>query len=186
MKFKTLLVTSVCPTPLGRLTLAASPAGLAGAWFQGQQHLPHELDPGAAAGTAPVWPAQPAHPVLVAAARQVGAYFDGTLSDFDLPLDLSAGTAFQQAVWQALRALPRGHTCSYSALSESIGRPAAVRAVGGAIGRNPISLIVPCHRVIGAAGALTGYAGGLARKTALLQGEGALPVPGRSSRPNPL
>jgi methylated-DNA-[protein]-cysteine S-methyltransferase len=99
---------------------------------------------------------------------------------------LSAGTAFQQAVWQALRALPRGHTCSYSALSERIGRPAAVRAVGGAIGRNPISLIVPCHRVIGAAGALTGYAGGLARKTALLQGEGALPAPGRSSRPNPL
>ena len=185
MKFKTLLVTSVCPTPLGRLTLAASPAGLAGAWFEGQQHLPPELDPGAVAGTAPVWPAQPSHPVLVAAARQVSAYFDGTLKDFDLPLDLSAGTAFQQAVWQALRALPRGHTCSYGALSERIGRPAAVRAVGGAIARNPISLIVPCHRVVGADGALTGYSGGLARKTALLQAECALPAPGRSSRPNP-
>jgi methylated-DNA-[protein]-cysteine S-methyltransferase len=186
MKFKTLLVTRVCPTPLGRMTLAASPAGLAGAWFEGQQHLPPELASDAAGGSAARWPAQPSHPVLVEAARQIGAYFDGTLNDFDLPLDLSAGTAFQQAVWQALRALPRGRTCSYSDLSERIGRPAAVRAVGGAIGRNPISLIVPCHRVIGAAGALTGYAGGLARKTALLQGEGALPAPGRSSRPNPL
>lgn len=177
MKFKTLLVTSICPTPLGRLTLAASPAGLAGAWFEGQQHLPLELAGEAAAGTASIWPAQPLHPVLVEAARQIGAYFDGRLSDFDLPLDLSAGTAFQQAVWQALRALPRGRTCSYGALSERIGRPAAVRAVGGAIARNPISLIVPCHRVISAGGALTGYAGGLARKIALLQGEGALPAP---------
>ena len=185
MRFKTRLMTSVCPTPLGRLTLAASPDGLAGAWFEGQQHLPPELAKGAVAGTASVWPVQPAHPVLVEATRQIGAYFDGTLNDFDLPLDLSAGTAFQQAVWQALRALPRGHTCSYGALSERIGRPAAVRAVGGAIARNPISLIVPCHRVIGAAGALTGYAGGLARKTALLQGEGALPAPKCSSRPSP-
>jgi methylated-DNA-[protein]-cysteine S-methyltransferase len=181
MKFKTLLVTRDCPTPLGRLTLAASPAGLA--WFEGQQHLPPELANGAVAGTVSVWPVQPSHPVLQEAARQISAYFDGTLNDFDLPLDLSAGTAFQQAVWQALRTLPRGRTCSYGDLSERIGRPAAVRAVGGAIARNPISLIVPCHRVIGAAGALTGYAGGLARKTALLQGEGALPAPGRSSRP---
>ena len=184
MKFKTPLVTSVCPTPLGRLTLAASPAGLAGAWFEGQQHLPTELASDAVTGSASIWPAQPSHPVLVEAARQIGAYFDGTLSDFDLPLDLSAGTAFQQAVWQALLTLPRGRTCSYSALSERIGRPAAVRAVGGAIGRNPISLIVPCHRVIGAAGALTGYAGGLARKTALLQGEGALPAPGLRDLPH--
>jgi methylated-DNA-[protein]-cysteine S-methyltransferase len=186
MKFKTLLVTGICPTPLGRLTLAASPAGLAGAWFEDQQHLPPELAKGAVSGTAPRWPAEPSHPVLLEAARQISAYFDGTLNDFDLPLDLSAGTAFQQAVWQALRTLPRGRTCSYSALSERIGRPGAVRAVGGAIGRNPISLIVPCHRVIGADGALTGYAGGLARKTALLQAEGALPAPRRSSRPNPL
>ena len=185
MKFKNFLVTSACATPLGRLTLAASPDGLAGAWFEGQQHLPPELAKGVVAGTALMWPAQPSHPVLVEAARQIGAYFDGTLNDFDLPLDLSAGTAFQQAVWQALRALPRGRTCSYGALSERIGRPAAVRAVGGAIARNPISLIVPCHRVIGAAGALTGYAGGLARKTALLQIEGALPAPGHSSRPKP-
>jgi methylated-DNA-[protein]-cysteine S-methyltransferase len=183
MKFKTLLVTSICPTPLGRLTLAASPAGLAGAWFEGQQHLPLELAGDAAAGNAPTWPAQPSHPVLLDAARQISAYFDGTLSDFDLPLDLSAGTAFQQAVWRGLLTLPRGRTCSYSALSERIGRPAAVRAVGGAIARNPISLIVPCHRVIGADGALTGYAGGLTRKTALLQAEGALPAPGRSRRP---
>ena len=166
------LVICVCPTPLGELTLAASPNGLAGAWFEDQQHCPPELT-GAVNTT---WPSAPAHPVLREAARQIDGYFAGELNVFDLPLDLSAGTDFQRAVWQALLALPRGHTCTYGELSARIGRPSAVRAAGGAIGRNPISIIVPCHRVIGQGGALTGYAGGLARKRALLQLEGALPT----------
>ena len=85
-----------------------------------------------------------------------------------MPLDLSAGTAFQQAVWQALLALPCGHTTTYAALGQSIGRPSAVRAVAAAVGRNPISVVVPCHRVLGSDGNLTGYAGGLPRKAALL------------------
>ena len=166
------LVIRVCPTPLGELTLAASPNGLAGAWFEDQQHCPPELT-GAVNTT---WPSAPAHPVLREAARQIDGYFAGELNVFDLPLDLSDGTDFQRAVWQALLALPRGHTCTYGELSARIGRPSAVRATGGAIGRNPISIIVPCHRVIGQGGALTGYAGGLARKRALLQLEGALPT----------
>ena len=166
------LVIRVCPTPLGQLTLAASTHGLAGAWFEDQQHRPTAL---CGAGNA-AWPSAPAHPVLREAASQIEAYFSGALKTFELPLDLSAGTDFQQAVWQALRALPRGQTCTYGELSQRIGRPSAVRATGGAIGRNPLSVIVPCHRVIGQGGALTGYAGGLARKRALLQIEGALPT----------
>jgi methylated-DNA-[protein]-cysteine S-methyltransferase len=112
--------------------------------------------------------------VLQQAAEQLAQYFAGQRSTFDLPLDLSNGTAFQQAVWQALLDIAPGQTCSYKTLSAAVGRPAAMRAVGGAVGRNPLSIIVPCHRVVGAHGALTGYAGGLARKTALLQLEGAL------------
>jgi len=172
MKLKTLLVTSVCPTPLGRLTLAASPAGLAGAWFEDQQHRPTAL---CGAGSA-AWPSAPAHPVLRESASQIEAYFSGALKTFELPLDLSAGTDFQRTVWQALLTLPRGQTCTYGELSQRIGRPSAVRATGGAIGRNPLSVIVPCHRVVGQGGALTGYAAGLARKRALLQIEGALPT----------
>ena len=166
------LVIRVCPTPLGQLTLAASTHGLAGAWFEDQQHRPPALN---GAGKA-AWPSAPAHPVLREAAGQIDAYFSGALKTFELPLDLSAGTDFQQAVWQALLTLPRGQTCTYGELSQRIGRPSAVRATGGAIGRNPLSVIVPCHRVIGQGGALTGYAAGLARKRALLQIEGALPT----------
>ena len=166
------LVIRVCPTPLGQLTLAASTHGLAGAWFEDQQHRPPAL---CGAGNA-AWPSAPAHPVLREAARQIDAYFSAALKTFDLPLDLSAGTDFQQTVWQALLTLPRGQTCTYGELSKRIGRPSAVRATGGAIGRNPLSVIVPCHRVIGQGGALTGYAGGLVRKRVLLQLEGALPT----------
>jgi len=172
MPFNRSLVIRVCPTPLGQLTLAASKHGLAGAWFEDQQHRPPALSGG---GNAP-WHSAPAHPVLREAAGQIDAYFSGVLKVFDLPLDLSAGTDFQRTVWLALLALPRGQTCTYGELSGRIGRPSAVRATGGAIGRNPLSVIVPCHRVIGQGGALTGYAGGLARKCALLQLEGALPA----------
>ena len=166
------LVIRVCPTPLGQLTLAASTHGLAGAWFEDQQYRPPALS---VVGKA-AWPSAPAHPLLREAAGQIEAYFSGVLKVFDLPLDLSAGTDFQRTVWQALLALPRGQTCTYGELSKHIGRPSAVRATGGAIGRNPLSVIVPCHRVIGQGGALTGYAGGLVRKRVLLQLEGALPT----------
>jgi methylated-DNA-[protein]-cysteine S-methyltransferase len=120
------------------------------------------------------WRTNDAHPVLREAAAQLLAYFAGQRERFDLPLDLSHGTAFQQSVWQALLAIPAGTTVSYGALSMDLGNPAAVRAVGAAVGRNPISVIVPCHRVLGSNGSLTGYAGGLDRKTALLELEGAL------------
>lgn len=154
-------------SPLGPMLLAASARGLAGAWFaQGQRDTP---DPAA-------WPEAPGHPVLRATADQLADYFAGRRRDFDLPLDLGQGTAFQQAVWQALLAIPCGQTTSYGALAHRIGRPRAVRALGAAVGSNPVSIIVPCHRVLGADGSLTGYGGGLERKTALLRLEGALPA----------
>ena len=159
MKFKTpVLRTLRVDSPLGGVTLAATDDGLAGLWFDLRRHLPDMRG----------WQADDTHPVLLAAAAQLRDYFAGTRDRFDLPLDLSHGTAFQQAVWQALLAIPAGATTSYGALSQQVGAPTAVRAVGAAVGRNPISVIVPCHRVVGANGSLTGYAGGLERKTALL------------------
>ena len=172
MKFNASMVQTRCPTPLGDLTLVARPSGLAGAWFESQCHLPAALTT-QLEGQSTTWPEQATHPILQEAVKQLTAYFAGQKNGFDLPLDLSAGSEFQQAVWQALLAIERGSTTSYGALSASIGRPSAVRAVGGAIGRNPLSIVVPCHRVIGSTGALTGYAGGLDRKIALLQLEGA-------------
>ena len=120
------------------------------------------------------WVAKEDHPALVEAAAQLRDYFAGKRDSFDMKLDLSHGTAFQQSVWQQLLAIPAGATTSYGALSVNVGNPAAVRAVGAAVGRNPISVIVPCHRVLGSDGSLTGYAGGLERKTALLQLEKAI------------
>jgi methylated-DNA-[protein]-cysteine S-methyltransferase len=102
--------------------------------------------------------------------RQLDEYFSGARTDFDVPLDLR-GSAFQIAVWSALRAIPYGETTSYAGIARAIGRPDAVRAVGAANGRNPISIIVPCHRVIGADGSLTGYGWGVERKAWLLQHE---------------
>ena len=165
MRFETPTIRTVhVETALGGVTLAATDLGLCGLWFDAQRHAPDTAG----------WQVAADHPVLREGAAQLADYVAGRRAAFDLPLDLSHGTAFQQAVWQAMRAIPRGATTSYGALGACVGRPAAVRAVGGAVGRNPISVIVPCHRVIGAGGALTGYAGGLARKTALLALEGAL------------
>lgn len=175
MQFPRDTVQSRTATPLGDVRLAASPRGLVGLWFDGQRHLPRELDgPGA-------WPADDTHPVLRAAARQVQEYLRGERTQFDLPLDLAGGTHFQQAVWRALLAIPRGHTTSYGAIARELGNPAAVRAVGAAVGRNPVSMAVPCHRVLGSTGGLTGYAGGLQRKTALLRLE-AVPLDDLSSQ----
>ena len=156
------------PTDQGTVWLAATAQGLAGLWFDGQKHFP----PALLGSTA--WTPAPQHPTLLQAAAQLHQYLQGQRRRFDLPLDLSVGTAFQQAVWRALLALPCGHTTSYGALSQSIDRPSAVRAVAAAVGRNPLSVVVPCHRVLGVDGSLTGYAGGLPRKAALLALEARL------------
>lgn len=163
---KTMPPLSCCTyaSPLGAMLLAASERGLAGVWFEGQRHGPD------ASG----WREDPAHPVLQGAVAQLADYFAGRRTQFDLPLDLACGTPFQRSVWQALLAIPSGGTTSYAALGRQLGRPQAARAVGAAVGRNPVSIVVPCHRVLGTAGGLTGYAGGLERKTALLRLEGAL------------
>jgi methylated-DNA-[protein]-cysteine S-methyltransferase len=164
MQFDPHTVTTRMPSPLGELTLAATPRGLAGIWFDDQRHGPDSS----------AWPRDDSHPTLREAARQLKAYFRGQLTDFALPLDLAAGTAFQQAVWRALLAIPKGATTSYGALAAGLGKATAMRAVGAAVGRNPLGIVVPCHRVIGKDGSLTGYAGGLDRKVALLQLEGIL------------
>lgn len=170
MQFHPHTVQMRTSTPLGPVRLAASPNGLAGVWFEGQRH-----EPGAQLQGPTAWADAADHPLLQQADQQLQQYLAGRRAGFDLPLDLSGGTPFQQAVWQALLAIGRGATTSYGALSRQLGRPLAVRAVGAAVGRNPISVVVPCHRVVGTDGSLTGYAGGLDRKTALLTLENALP-----------
>lgn len=156
------LVQHIVPSPLGSIRLAASPSGLVGAWFTCDA-----LGPPAA--QVAQWHIDPDHPVLLNAAGQLASYFRGELQAFDLPLDLKTGTPFQVAAWSELMGIAWGETISYGELARRLGKPAAARAAGTAIGRNPLSIIVPCHRVIGANGALTGYAGGLPRKAALLQ-----------------
>jgi methylated-DNA-[protein]-cysteine S-methyltransferase len=150
-------------TPLGAMLLARSEKGLAGIWFDGQKHHPEPI----------VAERVPGDALLRRAAEQLRAYFAGESLAFDVPLDLR-GTAFQRRVWDALLSIPTRETRSYGAIATALGMPAAVRAVGAAVGRNPVSIIVPCHRVIGSDGSLTGYAGGIERKTALLTLEGAL------------
>ena len=156
------LFTARLDSPLGPIVLAATERALCGLWFEGQQHGPD-------APTVARWTPAPDHPVLTQARAQVLAHLNGQRQAFDLPLDLGGGTEFQQSVWRALLSIGYGQTCSYGTLAQQIARPQAVRAVGAAVGRNPLSLVVPCHRVLGAQGQLTGYAGGLQRKQALLQ-----------------
>ena len=150
-------------SPLGEILLAASDRGLVGVWFVEKQRHPPDSAP---------WRQAPDDSLLKLTADQLRQYFGGERRNFDLPLDLTSGTDFQQAVWRALLSIGYGDTCSYGDVARAIDRPNAVRAVGLAVGRNPVSLIVPCHRVIGANGSLTGYGGGLDRKTALLGLEG--------------
>ena len=145
-------------SPLGPLLLARTEAGLAGAWFENQKHHPTAIDA----------PERDDDPLLADAAAQLVAYFSGARPAFDLRLDLH-GTEFQRAVWAELLRIESGATCSYGSIARRLGVPAASRAVGAAVGRNPVSVIVPCHRVVGASGSLTGYAGGIERKTALLR-----------------
>lgn len=176
MKFDPSILRATTDSPWGRLILAATPAGLAGVFFDDQRHLPPDVD---------AWPdiaSCQAHPTLADTERQLHEYFAGHRRTFKLPLDLSGGTPFQQAVWRALLTIPCGESTSYGRLSAGLGKPAAVRAVGSAVGRNPIGIIVPCHRVLGSDGSLTGYAGGLHRKTALLALEGVKAHPAAHQR----
>lgn len=147
--------------PIGRLTLVASDAGLVAILWP--EERPDRVRLGEVAAAA-------SHPHLDRAAAELSAYFAGQLRAFTVPLD-PRGTAFQRAVWQALATIPYGETRSYAAIARQIGRPAATRAVGAANGRNPLSIVAPCHRVIGSNWALTGFAGGLSIKTFLLDHE---------------
>ena len=143
-------------SPIGRLCLLQDHDTLRGLWIVGEKHaFPVEQD----------W--RKDDTAFANLRRQLDAYFAGSLREFNVKFD-AKGTDFQRKVWAALCEIPYGKTWSYGQLAAHIGRSAAVRAVGGANGRNPISIIVPCHRVIGANGSLTGYGGGLAAKTKLL------------------
>lgn len=154
-------VHTVVDSPYGPLTLVAADGVLCGLYMLGHRHQPPEETFGARDDSGP----------FPEAVRQLTAYFAGEATDFDLPLRLE-GTPFQQRVWDELRRIPYGETISYGELAARIGSPSASRAVGLANGKNPISIIVPCHRVIGANGSLTGYGGGLDRKRQLLAFEG--------------
>jgi len=152
--------------PLGTMILCASPHGLAGAWIVGQAHFD---------GVRPDWQEAPASALLRETARQFDAWFAGKRRAFDLPL-APLGTAFQRAVWGEISRVGYGETRDYGTVATALGKSGAARAVGAATGCNPLTIIVPCHRLLGRGGALTGYAGGLDRKQALLAFEaGAQP-----------
>lgn len=157
------LFRAIHETPLGPLTLTATAAGVRALHFPGR---------------APVIEIADGETEVLAGARaQLDAYFAGDLRAFAVPLDLQ-GTAFQRDVWATLRAIPYGETTTYGELATRLGGPGRVRAVAGAIARTPVPIVIPCHRVVGADGSLTGYLGGLQRKEALLSLEHAgVPAP---------
>ena len=145
-------------SPLGPMLLVTRDDGLAGVHFEGEKYQP-------AIGAD--WQPKPDHPLLRRAEQELAEYFTGKRTAFDLPL-AARGTAFQRSVWRAIAAVPFGRTIAYGELAVRAGRPRSVRAAGAATGRNPWAVVVPCHRIVGADGTLTGYAGGLDRKRALL------------------
>ncbi|MEM8902903.1 MAG: methylated-DNA--[protein]-cysteine S-methyltransferase [Actinomycetota bacterium] len=156
-----MLRTRSVPSPVGELRLVASDVGLRAVLWPDEDDDRVRFDDDLVEAD---------HPVLDAAASQLAEYFDGDRTEFDLPLD-PHGTEFQVAAWKALAEIPYGETATYSEQAERIGRPTAVRAVGAANGRNPLSIVLPCHRVVGADGSLTGFAGGLDAKRLLLDHE---------------
>lgn len=149
-------------SPIGRLLLQTDGVALTGLYMNVSSLPPRGMEH---------WAQDASRGALPETLRQLGEYFDGGRRDFTIPLKLH-GTAFQQRVWQVLKEIPYGATLSYGELAQRIDNPNASRAVGLANGRNPISIVVPCHRVIGADGSLTGYGGGLERKRWLLAHEG--------------
>ena len=150
------------PSPIGKLTLQANDQGLLGVWFETQSTQPKDLGL-----------ANQQHPILSQTIQQLAEYFSGDRQYFTVPI-AAVGTPFQQQVWCALATIPFGQTWSYQQLANALGNPNAVRAVGGANSKNPISIIVPCHRVIAKSGKLSGYAGGVEHKKALLKHEGII------------
>lgn len=152
---------ALIPTELGELTVVADGDSVTGVYFPGHRPAP---DP---AGFGPLVD-PPTDAVLAEAGRQLAAYLRGQRDTIDVPAT-SRGAPFQEAVWSLLREIPRGHTVTYGDLARRLGGVNLARAVGTAVGRNPLSIIVPCHRVVGVGGTLTGYAGGLERKAALLE-----------------
>jgi len=147
--------------PLGELLLTSRGGRLTGLYFVDQAHVPPvEHD----------WKRDDDAEIFIRTGQQLAEYIAGERIEFDVPLELM-GTPFQARVWQVIAAIPFGQTITYGELAEQIGAPQSVRAVGAATGRNPVSWIVPCHRVMGKSGALTGYAGGVSRKKALLDFE---------------
>jgi methylated-DNA-[protein]-cysteine S-methyltransferase len=155
------LYTATHPSPLGDLLLLAGDDGLRGLYLPDPRHGPAHAS------------GQAADAPFAAAREQLDAYFAGELDDFDLPL-APHGTPFQLRVWEQLTKIPFGETISYGELAERLDSPRAVRAVGLANGRNPLSIVIPCHRVIGADGSLVGYGGGLERKRWLLEHEAVM------------
>jgi len=144
-------------TPHGTMLVTATPKGLAGVYFKGQKHFPKSRE----------WRRDARHPLLRQARRELAEYFAGKRTRFDVPLD-PRGTVFQRSVWKAISKVGFGKTLTYSEIAKRAGHAGSARAAGAATGRNPISVIVPCHRIMGSDGSLTGYAGGLNRKRALL------------------
>lgn len=158
--------TSTLASPLGPITLAAQAHALIGLWFDA---------PGLSAAKRAAWVQDAEHPVLAATRTQLEQYFARERTAFDLEL-APQGSAFQRAVWSALREVGFGQTASYGQLARAIDKPRAARAVGAAVGANPLSIVIGCHRIIGSDGSLTGYAGGLPRKVALLNLERQEPL----------
>jgi methylated-DNA-[protein]-cysteine S-methyltransferase len=154
---------AVLDSPIGPLTVVADGGSLAGLYMDLQRHRPAQETFGVPSDSTGIAP-------YTEVAEQLKAYFAGELTRFEVPLAMR-GTPFQRRVWDALQEIPYGETVSYGELAQEIGRPSASRAVGLANGRNPISVIVPCHRVVGSSGGLTGYGGGLERKRYLLDFE---------------
>ena len=148
-------------TPVGDLLLVANERQLTGIYFQDHKHGPKLQND---------WKLDPQHPVLQQASQELREYFAGTRTEFSIP-PCFGGTDFQNEIWRQIARIPFGETITYSELAERAGAPIAVRAVGTATGQNPLSIIVPCHRVIGKNGSMTGYAGGLDRKRRLLESE---------------
>ena len=159
------VTTCTFDSPVGPLFIAADAQGLRAIEFRDSRHPVRRGDD---------WRAGD-HPLLRRVRTQLDEYFAGRRRGFDLPLS-PQGTPFQQAVWKTLASIPYGQTLSYAGLAARVGRPSAMRAVGAANGRNPLPIVLPCHRVIGADGSLTGFGGGLPTKQFLLKLEGALPA----------
>jgi methylated-DNA-[protein]-cysteine S-methyltransferase len=152
-------------SPVGDLLLVANESKLTGIYFGDRSHVPKARA---------TWKLDPDHPVLRETAKQLGEFFNGKRTDFSIPFEFS-GTDFQQKVWKQIARIPYGKTITYSELASRAGRPDAVRAAGTNTGRNPLAIVVPCHRVMGKNGTLTGFAGGLDRKQLLLEIEGFKP-----------